>query len=256
MKKKLLLLFVSLSCCMALQAQKKSELIAEINELKVKLDSTENLVRASNRREKVSLAKAESFETQVTELQAANATLLQNLNSFAEVSNKNSSAVNQALASLEEKENQLKGITSTLSSNDSTAIVLLTNAKQTLGEESKVKVANSSVIISAALKTIFVEETGDVVSDSALPWLEKVSEILKANPNVAITFEGLSMTGELDLAAKQATAVASLFQKNFGIDPNRMASRGKDGNFKEGLDFKLHPKFDAFYLMVKEDMKN
>ncbi len=256
MKRKLPLLLMLLSFAISLQAQKKSELIAEINELKSKLDSTENLVRESTRREKVSLAKAESFESQVSELQAANATLLQNLNSFAEVSSKNSSAVNQALASLEEKEDQLKGITNTISSNDSTAIVLLTNAKQTLGEDTKVKVANSSLIISAALTSIFKEDTGTEVSETAIPWLEKVAEILKTNPEVAMSVEGLSMTGDLDLAARQATAVASFLQKNFGIDPNRMASRGRDGNFKEGIDFKLHPKFDSFYLMVKDDMKN
>lgn len=256
MNKNILLLFLLIGVCWVTQAQKKSELIAELNDLKIKLDSTENLLNESSRTEKASLAKAASLETQVNELQAANATLLKNLNSFAEVSNKNSAAVNQALASLEAKEDQLKGITDAISRNDSTIIVLLTNAKQTLGEEAKLKVAGGSLVVSASLTSLFVKDTEAEVSETALPWLEKVAQILKANPDVALTIEGLSMTGELNLAAQQATAVASVLQKNFEIDPTRMASRGRDGNFKEGIDLKLHPKFDSFYLNVKESMKN
>lgn len=71
-----------------------------------------------------------------------------------------------------------------------------------------------------------------------------------------VTIEGLTMTGELDMAAAQAGAVATLLQKNHEIDPARIFTLGKDGNFKEGINLKIHPNYVQFYLMVKENMKN
>jgi hypothetical protein len=91
---------------------------------------------------------------------------------------------------------------------------------------------------------------------SAEEWLGKVANVLKANPDTAVTIEGLSMTGELNVAASQAGAVATLLQNKFEIDPTRMNTLGRDGNFKEGINLKIHPKFQQFYLMVKENMKN
>jgi outer membrane protein OmpA-like peptidoglycan-associated protein len=256
MKKLLLSCTVLLITTAGVFAQKKSELFAEIAVLRTKLDSTQGIVSEARKNERISKLKAESFEGQVKELQEANATLLKNLNSFAEVSNKNSSAINQALGSLEQKEKQLKSINDAIASNDSTSIVVLTNAKQTLGENAKISVNNNAVILSADLETLFGNSSTTEVVSSAEEWLGKVANVLKANPDTAVTIEGLSMTGELNVAASQAGAVATLLQNKFEIDPTRMNTLGRDGNFKEGINLKIHPKFQQFYLMVKENMKN
>ncbi len=239
-----------------LYAQKKSELIAEIAALKIELDATKAEASEAKKNEKIGLARAESFEVQVKELQDANATLLKNLNSFATVSNKNSENINKVMAKLEEKENQLKAINNTIASNDSTAIVVLTNAKQTLGENAKIGVSNGSVIIATTLESLFGTATGVKVTAEGIAWLEKIANILNANPKVSITIAGLSMTGELDTAAIQASAVGTVLQNQFSIDPNRIDSLGKDGNFKEGINLKLHPDYNQFYDMVKGNMKS
>jgi hypothetical protein len=249
----LCVLFISSSF---LYAQKKRELIAEIAALKTELEATKAEVSAAKKSEKIGLARAESFEVQVKELQDANATLLKNLNSFATVSNKNSENINKVMAKLEEKENQLKAINNTIASNDSTAIVVLTNAKQTLGENAKIGVSNGSVIIATTLESLFGTTTGVTVTAEGAIWLEKIANILNANPKVSITIAGLSMTGELDAAANQASAVGTVLQNQFSIDPNRINSLGKDGNFKEGINLKLHPDYNQFYNMVKENMKS
>ena len=256
MRKFLLSSVLILASTTAILAQKKSDLLAEIETLKTKLDSTESLVNEARKNEKIGVSRAASFEAQVKDLQDANATLLKNLNSFAEVSSKNSSAINQTLASLEQKENQLKFIIDGIASNDSTAIVVLTNAKQTLGEEAKIAVSNGAVIISASLDMLFGGSSGTALTGTSESWLEKCASILKANPLMMVTIEGLTMTGELDVAAAQANAISSLLQKNYEIDPGRISTLGKDGNFKEGINLKLHPDYHKFYLMVKENMKN
>ncbi len=72
---------------------------------------------------------------------------------------------------------------------------------------------------------------------------------------MAVTIEGLSMTGNLDLPAQQASAVSSALHR-LEIAPERITALGKDGNLKEGVLIKIHPKFDEFYAMVKDNIKN
>lgn len=237
-------------------AQRKSDLIAEIAVLKSQLDSVSGEVAEAKKNERISLSEAESYKTQVTELQAANSTLMKNLNSFAEVSNKNTDIVNSAMSSLQAKEAQLKNIKDAIASHDSTAIVVLTNAKQILGENAKVGVSNGAVIISSGLAAIFGSDTGTTVTPQSEEWVGKIAGVLKANPETSLTIEGLSMTGDLNTPAQQALAVETILQSKYEIAPERILSLGKDGNLKEGVVFKIHPQYQAFYSMVKEEMKN
>lgn len=255
MKIKLLLIVLILGSLTNLQAQKKSELIAEIATLKMQLDSVNNDVATAQRNEKASLVKAESFEAQALELRDANKTLMKNLNSFSQLSSQNSSNMNKAMESLNVKERQLKAINDAIASNDSTALVILTNAKQTLGENANIGVSNGMVIISSGLTALFGTDTGSTISVEAEPWVQKIGQILAANPKTAVTIEGLSMTGNLDLPAQQASAISSALQR-LEVAPERITALGKDGNLKEGVVIKIHPKFNEFYSMVKDNMKN
>ncbi|MEO1011913.1 MAG: hypothetical protein AAFX53_11445, partial [Bacteroidota bacterium] len=250
MKKNYLTLFVALCTLWVSQAQRKSDLIAEIEILKSELDSVKTELLSAKKIEKASVAKAESLESQVNELQDANTTLLTNLNNFATVSNKNSDIANTAMSKLRDREEQLKSITDAMAKNDSTAIVVLTNAKQTLGENAKISVSNGAILISSKLQDLFDSDTEAEVSGTGQEWLQKIANILKANPEMALTVEGLSMTGDLNLPALQATSVANAL-KALSIAPERISSLGKDGNLKEGIQLNLHPPYDTFYMMVK-----
>lgn len=255
MKRILLSLSFIIAFGISVSAQKKSELIAEISNLKTQLDSVSNQAAEAQRSEKASLAKAESFEAQALELRDANKTLMKNLNSFSQLSSQNSTNMNKAMESLNAKERQLKAINDAIASNDSTALVVLTNAKQTLGENAKIGVSNGGVVISSSLTSLFGSDTEATISTEAEPWVQKIGQILTANPKMNVTIEGLSMTGDLDLPAKQASAVGSALQR-LSIAAERITALGKDGNLKEGVLIKIHPKYDEFYKMVKENMKN
>ena len=74
MKHPLLTLALLIFTCLSVQAQRKSDLLEEIAQLKMQLDSVNDQVFDARKNEKVAVAKAESFETQVTELQNANNT--------------------------------------------------------------------------------------------------------------------------------------------------------------------------------------
>ena len=238
-----------------LSAQRRSDLMAEIDTLHRQLREARSQISAAQQREQASLAQAESYQVQVTELKDANATLLKNLGSFAEVSNKNNAALNQALASLQEKEAQLNAMTASVGRNDSTIIALLSDAKRTLGPDAQLKVASGSLVISGSLYELFGSDTGQQLTEGAAPWLERVANLLKAHPQFAVTVEGLSMTGNLSLAALQGTAVMNALRDTYQVAPERLRARGRDGNFSEGVDVLLHPDYRGFYAGVKSGIK-
>lgn len=239
-----------------IQAQKKSELIEQNQDLKFKLDSISKMVSTSQRNEKLANQRSDEYQSQVTELQDANATLMKNLNSFAALSSQNSENINKTLATLERKEKQLKGITDAVASNDSTAVVVLTNAKQVLGENAKVGVTDGSVIISEKLDFFFADGVGLNPSSESKGWLENVAKVANANPKSTITVASLNITGEMNIALQQAAAIASILIKDFGVNGERVIAAGQDGGLRESLQIKFQPDYKAFYDMAKGDVKN
>lgn len=242
--------------CVSLQGQKKSELISQNQELKYQLDSVNRVISDAKQGEKISLLKAEELQIQVTELQDANATLMKNLNSFATLSSQNSKNINKTLATLQRKEAQIKSIIEGFASADSSALVVLTNAKRTLGENTKVQVTDGVVIISEKLDFFFTDGLGTELLDSSKVLLGKVGELLNANPEAAVTVVGMNITGELNIALNQAAAVSNELIANHAVNGSRINVRGQDGGFKEGIQIRIHPDYKAFYMKAKEDMKN
>ena len=250
-----LMLALALGLTPAVQGQRRSDLLAEIDTLKARLAKTETALSQAQKEQKASQAMAESYEMQVNELKDANATLLANLGNFAEVSNKNTSALNQALTSLATREGELKSIVETLSRNDSLTIALLTDAKQTLGPDARLKVSGGSLVISGSLEELFGSDTDTKVIPGAATWMEGVANLMRAHPSLAVTVEGLSMIGDLSLAAQQATSVMNALRGQPGLENAFMSARGRDGNFSEGVDILLHPDYRGFYQAVKSEIQ-
>lgn len=236
-------------------AQRKSDLIVEIDSLQSQVRRLEKSVSEAQASDRAAQAKAESYEAQVIELKEANATLMTNLGSFANVSNKKEDALSKALESLNAKERQLKGIETTFSDNDSTIIVLLNDAKRTLGPDAQIKVAAGSMVISGSLSTLFGSDTGTTLTEAGNTWTERIAALAKAHPRLGITVEGLSMTGDMTIAANQATAVMNSLMGTYEVSESRLQTRARDGNFSEGVDILLHPDYRRFYQMVQDEVK-
>lgn len=236
--------------------QRKSDLISENQNLKFELDSIKQTVGTAKQNERIGLLKADELQKQVTGLQDANATLLKNLNSFAALSSQNSANINKTLATLERKEAQMKGIIGGFATADSTALVVLTNAKRTLGENAKVQVNEGVVIISEKLDFFFSDGLGAKLLEPSKTLLEKVASIINANTNAAVTVVGLNITGELHIGLGQAAAVANALIGTYGVAGNRVSAQGKDGGFNEGIQIRIHPDYKAFYDNAKTGIKN
>ncbi|GMN08990.1 hypothetical protein MTsPCn9_05540 [Croceitalea sp. MTPC9] len=253
--KKLLPLILFLITSVVIQAQKKSELITKVAELEKTILALNDSVSVAKRQINASDSKAELFEKENTELRNANATLLQNLTSFSKISKQNTETVNNALTSLNQKEQELNLIRDTFLKNDSITIQLLTQTKQTMGAGAKVGITDGELLISNSLDSLFGSDTAIKLTEGGLAWAKKVGELIKANPDRSVIVEGLNITGEFEQSYNQATAVANGILKTEGIEPNKIKVLVKDGNFKEGVSVRIGPNHKAFYTMLKTEFK-
>ncbi len=235
--------------------QKKSELFAQIEELRVEKQDLEQQLAASKREISSSKAKAETLETENVSLREANATLLKNLTSFSELSKKSSENVNKTLEALNQKEKQLNGINGMIAANDSTAIVALTQVKKTLGENANANFSEGDLILSNSLNALFGSDKSEELTDVGNQWLSKVAAIINANPNRKTEIVGLNITGEFGTTYDQALAVTKRLTDSLGVSTERLSTVVQDGNFKEGISIKLRPDYEGFYGKVKESIK-
>lgn len=222
--------------------QKKTDLLYEIEQLKAKVSKMQDSLAVARKNEKVGIAEAELYKNQATELKEANKTLLNNIKSFTQVSSQNSNNMTKTLEALRAKENQLSVIKDALSKNDSTAIVVLTNAKQTLGESANVSVDKGSVIITQSDFKLY--DSNSMLVPASEDFLKKIATILKANPNSGLTI----------VAATAVDQISNVLQSNFGIASNRIYL-ATDSGLRQIAKFGIHPKYDEFYRAVKEHMK-
>ncbi|WP_136465729.1 hypothetical protein [Flagellimonas onchidii] len=251
MKRQLLVVLCLLTASIGF-SQKKSELFAQIEELKTDLQDTQQQLAETKRKVSSSEAKAETLEVENVGLRDANATLLKNLSSFSELSKKNSENVNKTLAALERKEKQLSVLNEMIASNDSTAIVLLTKVKQTLGEDANADVSEGAIIISNSLTNLFGSDTSTDLTDTGKAWLTNVSKVIIANPTLKTEIEGLNITGEFGVTLDQTASVSKELIGTLNVPAGALNVSVKDGNFKEGIVIKLQPDHKGFYNRAKE----
>ena len=240
---------------MTLFGQKKKELLEEINNLKDSITRLHDSISRANRQINISNANADLFEKENNELRDANATLLKNLNSFSKVSKQNTETVNKALSSLKEKQEQINNITNSFSKNDSIAIIILSQAKQTLGQETQVGMDDGDLIFSFSVDFLFGDDNNLQLNEDAKKMIAKIGQIIVNHPERKVFIEGLNITGEFEFTYQQASIVANSLSTTEGIQNEVLNVLVKDGNFKEGIRIRLTPDTNAFYKKLKSEFK-
>ncbi|MDH7448327.1 OmpA/MotB family protein [Aquimarina sp. 2201CG14-23] len=249
-------------------AQKKKDLIAEIDLLRKELKTTKGELTESRKNEKVSEAQVKSMETQVNDLKETNASLLANMNSFTELSNKKASNLQKSQEIIKAKDDQLNAINDAITANDSINLAVFSTFKNAIGGD-QIKISNGTIYIVLPNTTLFGENDKNYIVDpKAKPTLEKIAATLNANPNLKITVEGNSNALKLDgkklidnwdLSARQAASIVRVLQSDYKVDPKRMEALGKSEYATEGIEtvtrIIIDPKFDQFYGLVKDNMK-
>ncbi|MBP2833401.1 OmpA family protein [Aquimarina sp. U1-2] len=253
-----------------LHAQKKKDLLDEIDKLRKELKTTKGKLNDAEKKTKATLTQVETMEAQVKDLKETNSSLLNNMGSFTELSKKKAQNLEKSLESLQAKDKQLKSINDAISKGDSIKLATLTVFKQALGNDAKIGVQNGVVLITLANTVIFGDDDKSAtVQDKAKSVLGKVAKALNAKPDLKIIVEGNSnalnfkdknIVDNWDLSAKQAAAVVRSLQNDHKVDPKRMSVLGKSEYGSQSIETEtriiVDAKFDEFYGMVKENMKN
>jgi chemotaxis protein MotB len=269
MKKNILFICVLFISTLSTHAQKKKDLLEEIDKLRKELKTTEAELNSSRKKEKATLTQVETMEAQVKDLKETNASLLTNMSSFTELSNQKAKNLETSLKSLQEKDKQIKTINDAISKTDSTKLATLTVFKNALGGEANIAVQNGAVLITLANTMLFGNDDNYVIDDKAKGTIEKIAKALNAKPDLkiivegnsnAINFKNKSIKDNWDLSTKQAASVVRTLQNDFKVDPKRMNVLGKSEYGSQSIETAtriiIDPKFDKFYNLVKNNMKN
>jgi len=250
-------------------AQKKKDLLAEIDKLRQEIKTTEGELTEARKNERVSKSRVKTMETQVADLKETNATLLTNMSSFTELSNKKATNLQTSQEIIKAKDQQLNAINDAITANDSINLAVFSQFKNAIGGD-QVKIGNGTIFILLPNTTLFGENDKNyIVIEKAKATLKKIATTLNANANLKITVEGNSNALKLDgkklldnwdLSARQAASVVRVLQKDYKVDPKRMEALGKSEFSTSGIEtvtrIIIDPKFDQFYGLVKDTMKN
>jgi chemotaxis protein MotB len=255
MKRIIVPVIVLLMATTLVHAQKKSDLLKEIDDLNAKLRTTQSELAESQTSAKVSEAKAASFEAQMLEVQKTNASLLNNLNNFTAASTEKSDNISKTLTSLKLKEAQLGQIKDVLNANDSTALAVLTDFKRVLGENAEITVENGAVTV--VLKNTFLFGAGnktELAGKEAKDFLGKIASVVNNNPTMDVGIESQGPEG-WELAAKRVASIAQVLDKDYQVPQDRLLPIGKPGTATSTY-IRVYPKFNEFYLNIWNSMKN
>ncbi|WP_103866446.1 OmpA family protein [Aquimarina sp. I32.4] len=269
MKKIILLVCVLFMSTLSIHAQKKKDLLEEIDKLRKELNTTKSSLNDSRKKEKATLTEVKTMEAQVKDLKETNASLLNNMSSFTQLSNQKAKNLETSLKSLQEKDKQIKVVNDAIGKSDSTKLATLTVFKNALGGEANIALKNGAVLITLANTSLFGNDDSAVIDAKAKSVLGKIAAALNSKPDLkikvegnsnAISFKDKSIKDNWDLSTKQASAVVRALQIDHKVDPKRMEVLGKSEYGSQSIETAtriiIDPKFDKFYGLIKESMKN
>jgi len=271
MKKSIVLsLLLLLFGTIAMQAQKKKDLLGQIEKLRNQIKNTEQQLTESKQQVRLTAEKLELSQTQTAEAQKGNQELLQTINSFASVSKQKANNLTTSLETIKQKDTQLKVVNDALAAAENEKLRRLTIFRDGLGTIGKIGYQNNILVIAIPNISLYGEDdTAIILTEAGKKNILKIGELLTKYPEYAIIIEGNSNALEFkekellkdnwDLSALQATAIAKTLQVDSKIDPKRMETSAKSEYNTTGVEtvtrILIKPTFDAFFNVIKEGMK-
>ncbi len=256
MKKTLLSIAFLILLIGGANGQSKKDLREEVDRLNTEIAQKDEALREAQKKVNISESNAAEYEAQVSELKAANATLLNNLKTFTESSSQRLETLSQTLESLRQKEAQFKVINDEFSKNDSIALLVLTGFKQTLGENAQIGVQTGAVVVQLNSTTLFGGPTSSQLSADGDAFLSKIAAVIKANPDTEATlvtqFDSINRSPATD---QRSLAIINSIRTNTQGQDHRLYQTSK-GSAGESFQIRIHPKLNSFYLRVRESVKN
>jgi len=180
---------------------------------------------------------------QIDFLKSNNTTVLRQLQDLSVVSSSQAESIKKSLDNIGAKDAYIQDLQTAMARKDSLNLALVMNLKGAVGnledQDINIKVDKGVVYIDISDKLLFKSGKYEVTSQ-AKTVLGKVAAVLKNQPDIEFMVEGHTdnvpyrsgvLLDNWDLSVKRATAVVRILQKEYGLDPRKMAAAGRGEYF-------------------------
>lgn len=204
-----------------------------------KLRNSQGEVDRLNTLDKNLQSQLDDYKKRLDNANQSNAQILNTLQDLSVMSGKQAESVKKSLETINEKDSYITGIQSAMARKDSLNLELVMNLKSAIGDindkDINIKVEKGVIYVDISDKMLF-NSGRYTVTEPARKVLGKVAKVLNAYPDFEFMVEGHTdnvpistgcMEDNWDLSVKRATSVIRILQKQYGINPARMAAAGR-----------------------------
>jgi chemotaxis protein MotB len=189
-----------------------------------------------------------SLNKQIDFLKQNNTQALKQLEDMSVISSAQAESIKKSMENIGAKDNYIQTLQQQIARKDSLNMALVMNLKGAIGnlddQDINIKVDKGVVYIDISDKLLFKTAKFDV-TPQARDVLGKVAMVLKNQPDIEFMVEGHTDNVEYkgaglvldnwDLSVKRATSVVRILQKQYGLNPSKMAAAGR-GEFNPVSD--------------------
>jgi len=220
--------------------------------------------------------KISDLNKQIDFLKANNTSALKQLEDMSVITAAQAESIKKSLENIGAKDSYIQTLQQSLARKDSLNLALVMNLKGAVGnmddEDINIKVDKGVVYIDISDKLLFKSGKYEVTAQ-AKTVLGKVAAVLKNQPDIEFMVEGHTdnvpynggvLQDNWDLSVKRATSVVRLLEKQYGLDPAKMAAAGRgeykplqDNGTKEGkaanrrTRIVILPQLDQFFQLLE-----
>ena len=239
--------------------------------------STCNDDKANLNRQKSSLENdITNLNRQIDLLKQNNTQALKQLEDLSVITSTQAESIKKSLENIGAKDNYIQTLQQQMARKDSLNMVLVMNLKGAVGnmddKDINIKVDKGVVYIDISDKLLFKSGKYEVTKE-AKEVLGKVAAVLKNQPDIEFMVEGHTdsvaykstvLLDNWDLSVKRATSVVRILQKDYGLDPAKMAAAGRseykplaDNSTEEGraanrrTRIVILPQLDQFFKLLE-----
>jgi len=234
--------------------------------------------KANLQRQKSSLeSDIANLNNQIDFLKKNNTQALKQLEDLSVISSSQAESIKKSMENIGAKDSYIQTLQQQIAHKDSLNMALVMNLKGAIGnmndEDINIKVDKGVVYIDISDKLLFKTAKYDVTAQ-AKTVLGKVATVLKNQPDIEFMVEGHTDNVEYkggglvldnwDLSVKRATSVVRILQKEYGLDPAKMAAAGRgeynpvaENTTKEGrasnrrTRIVILPQLDQFFKLLE-----
>jgi len=176
-------------------------------------------------------------------LKENNTQALKQLESLSVISSQQAESIRKSMENIGAKDLYIQSLQESIAKKDSLNMALVMNLKGAVGnlddEDINIKVDKGVVYIDISDKLLF-KSGSYTVTNQAKEVLGKVAKVLMNQPDIEFMVEGHTdnvsfrqgvLQDNWDLSVKRATSVVRILQKDYGLDPAKMAAAGR-GEYK------------------------